>query len=720
MRRARVIELPLVPGALSDDTDLAASLHAIDMDKVRSRGKRWETIKGWTAFNASGMSAGIARGGHAWASLTGLPCVMMCSQSAINAWINGSRLDITPKWADAFIDLTHITLSGSSMTIDWYVFNPASGTSELADHYLQVGDSVTISGLPYTGGSYDPNGTRTIATVPTPSQFTLTPSGSAPTKAGAGGAATITVAFRAGLATGTGDLVSQKTRVYSISNFGEDGVFCGSDGTPVWHFQPATSYPELITSGNFSSSSGWTTGSNWTIGAGVASHGAAVGSSNLSQNIDGDLEGGKVYEMAFTVSSMDNDTTLAIKIDSIKIHPDLGPDASGGSGFNRTYTFRFVCPANPTNLIFTATGTAAGGTVTLDNVSIKLLSIAHRINEAPQKNYALFVDANAHILAVLGSVEADGDFNPLLYRWCDQDNFREWIPDTDNVAGELSLAAGSMAVCGGTAGSIALILTDDAAFASLFSPGAGYTLQLIGQGCGAVGARALAIHNNIAFWAGIKGFHAFDGARVLNVECPIKDRYVTKLRQYQENKTFAWINTEYGEVWFHYAHTSDGTEVSRYAVYNFLEQGNPWSFGTFDRTTWIRPTVFQYPIAVDASGNIWSHETGTSLSGSITLPFLETGYVTAQAGDTWLGCRRYYPDIEGQTGDITWTITGKRAPQGTSDTQAISKTLTTNLRKVDFLLSMRQGKFKWASAATPTNWRLGVVGLEMITDRERR
>jgi hypothetical protein len=726
---AKRIELPLVPGALSDDTDLAVSLRAADMDKVRSRGKRYETIKGWTAFNASGMSAGKARGGYSWAALDGTPWVIMCSESAINAWGGGSRLTITPKWVDTFIDSANVLFTDNLVTIDsWAVYDPVTDTSEEKAHYLQVGDSVTLAGVPSTGGGYTANAAFTVASITSPYALTLTASGSTPgISSSLPGGYAVTAAFRSGLSTGTGDLVSQKARIYSVSNFGENAVFCGSDGTPIFYFQPASSYPEIISNGTFTgNANGWTLGSGGG-GSGIWAYNTnkvtftGSASANLSQSISASVTGGKTYELSFTVSAMTTAAavSLSTKIDSIKIYPDLVGAGVGANGYNQVYTTRFVMPANPTNLVFSASGDSSTSTVTLDTISLKLLNIAHRLNEAPQKNYALFTDAANHVLHVLGSVEADGDFNPLLSRWSAQDNYRDWIPDTDNIAGELTLGAGSYGVCGGTVGGINVLLSDDAAFAAAFTAN-GYSLQALGRGCGALGAQSLAIHNNIAFWAGIKGFHAFDGARVLNIECPIKDRYVTKLSQYQENKTFAWINTEYGEVWFHYPHTTDGNETSRYAIYNFLEEGNPWSFGTFDRTTWIRPSVFQYPIAVDTSGNIWSHETSTAMSGSITLPFVETGYVTAGAGDRWLGCRRYYPDIEGQVGNITWTLTGKRRPQGTSDTQVITKTLTTSTSKADFLISMGQAKFKWASAATPTNWRLGVVGLEMKSERERR
>ena len=91
----------------------------------------------------------------------------------------------------------------------------------------------------------------------------------------------------------------------------------------------------------------------------------------------------------------------------------------------------------------------------------------------------------------------------------------------------------------------------------------------------------------------------------------------------------------------------------------------------------------------------------------LVLPYLETGYITAEAGDQWVGCRRYYPDIQDQIGNIRFTVTGKRAPQGQLNTQVIGPlVMMPNKRTVDFLISCRQMKFKWVSEATPTNWRL--------------
>jgi hypothetical protein len=370
-----------------------------------------------------------------------------------------------------------------------------------------------------------------------------------------------------------------------------------------------------------------------------------------------------------------------------------------------------VCPADPKKLIFRGTASTTGS-ISIDNVTMKLPENAQPLSEAPQKNYALFVDSN-HILNLLGSVEADGDFNPMLLRWCDIDNYRDWVPSTSNVAGELSLGKGAYAVCGAQVGQRNLILSNEAAFVASFT-NAGYTLQTVATGCGALATRGMAVVNARAYWASRSSINYYDGQQVVPLECSIKSEFAGKITLYNENKIFAWRNVEYNEIWFHYPHTDDGDEVSRYIIMNMLDPQNPWAFGTMDRTCMVKSGTFRSPIGIDVLGNVWYHDIGSDMPGGLVQPFVESGYVTAEAGDTWLGCKRYYPDIADQVGNIRFTVTGKRAPQGQSNTQVIGPlVMVPNKRTVDFLISCRQLKFKWVSEATPTNWRLGIVRLEM-------
>ena len=722
-QRAAVVELPLVPGALSDDTDLAAKLRVVSMDKTRSRGNRWETIKGWTPFHPTGMFPGRARAVHSYATNDGDPIVVAASESAFIAWVSVAgvftRYDITPRWKDVWLlpsagKVTHKTaFAPGEVEITFAVYDCATDSSTIIDHNLNIGDVVTFSNVVINTGDIAFAGTFTVTAIPTSTKFMVD------CGAGTNIAMTrpflLTMPMRAGLSNGTGDIISLRPRIPSIDNFGENAVFCFSDGSPVFTFQPTPTATEIITNGTFTGSdTGWDppvgSGPIWTYNSNTIKSGAGDHTQDLTKKLDG----GKIYEMTFQIVAFAG-ALFRVLIDNVDIFPQVATAPPTPANMVQTYTFRFVCPADPKFLIFRAAATG----ITIDNVSIMAVTKAVPINEAPQKCCALFVDGN-RILNVLGSIEADGDFNAMLLRWCDIDNYREWIPDTDNVAGEMSLGKGSYAVCGAQVGERNLILTDTTAFAASFN-NSGYSIRQIGQGCGAIGPNDLGVYNNRAFWASKNSFYSYDGTQVLTIECPVKDQYVGKLERYNYPKMFVWINHEYGEAWFHYPHQDDGVEVSRYLIFNYLEQGNPWSFGTWDRTCMTEAGMLKDPIGLDILDNIWRHEVGSEMPGDIVLPFIETGYVTGPTADRWLGCRRYYPDIENQIGNIRFKITGKRAPQGQNNVQAIGPLLMIpDQAKLDFVLSARQLKFRWESDSSTTNWRLGVVGLEMKADKERR
>jgi hypothetical protein len=710
-----------MPGIVSDDTELQARGRYIDGDKVRFRGGKPETIGGWSAFHADGVASGKARGAHAWNNLEGLPILAVATETAVYAWINGSRVTITPKWRDTWLNDCFTATSGSAVyTCTWKPYTVSTaGTASAQSHYLKVGDVVTFSNGKRTIGNRSMNISATITAV-TATTFTFThPTGTsnANVTTPAGDEILCSVTFRAGTLTGTAETETGRPRIYSLDNYGEDLVFCGSDGTPIWLWQPEVAYSELVTAGDMSTGNGWAQGGNWSISGGVATHGTGS-TSNLSQAITGVLEGGRIYEMSFDTATYVTGI-LSIFIDSVAIFPPLTL-AQITDDATKTWTFRFVCPAAPTNLIFTADTTYEGS---IDNVTIKLVGIAHPVEEAPSKNYALFADAN-RILVALGSVEADGDFNQLLVRWCDQENIRDWVPDTDNLAGEYPLGKGSYLVGGRAVGERNIVLTENSAYTMTYngSVGSVFSISPIADGCGLIGANAIASYSGKAFWVSRDALHMYDGGSVLAVECPVRDRLFGSLAQYQENKTFSWIDVAHGEWWIHYPHTSDGTEVSRYLTYAFLEKENPWAVGTFNRTIMTRSGTYAYPIGVDSSGNIWFHEYGTTFSGSgITLPYIETAYLTGEDGDAFVGARRYVPDFDNQTGNIKFTITFKRRPQGQLNTTTLGPFLVRDdQERVDFLGRGRQVKMKWQSVPTTTKWRMGVIGLELLMDQERQ
>jgi hypothetical protein len=717
---AKLTALKLLPGVVSDDTDLAAKGRYSSADKVRFRGGKPETISGWEQFNASGIASGTARGIHAWTNLEGEPVVAVATESAVYAYINGTRTTITPVWAEVWIGgsevdgVQSLEFDGTTVTGAWTIFTPSTGgVASPSPHYLEVGDVLTLSNL--RDGSTD-----IVLTLTAVTDTTWTGTKTSGTAAGSiyTDEYMVQVAFRTGVVTGTADSASERATIYSLDNFGEDLVFCRSDGSPIWRYQPELSYDELVTDGDFGAGAAdtWAYGTGWALTAGEAVKTAGV-SSNLSQAISGVLEGGRIYEMVFTTSSF-TAGTLNTFIDSIKIFPQI--DADNDADPTRTWTFRFTCPASPTNLIFTASSTC---NVNIDNVSITLVDVATPIQTAPLQNYACFVDAN-RILVALGTVEVDGDFSAMTLRWSDQENAADWVPDTDNLAGDFPLGKGNYLVGGKVVGERNLIWTDDGVYTMVFngSPGSVYSIVPLADGCGLLGAHSVGVYSGKAFWMSRNGFHASDGAQVLAIDCPVRDLVFSKLAQYQENKTFGWMNIPYGEVWFHYADSDDdNTEISHYVSYAFLEKDNPWSCGTLDRTCMVRAGTFNNPIGVSVDGSIWYHEKGMEFLGADILPFVETAYLTGEDGDQWTGCRRYVPDFDRQVNPIQFTVTFKRRPQGQYNTTVLGPfIIREGQEKVDFMGRGRQMKLRWQSDNYITRWRHGVVGLEMLFQQERK
>jgi hypothetical protein len=239
MPRSKVVELPLLTGAVTDDTVLASRFYATDMDKVRARGKRWETVKGWKKFHNIGMTEGIARGIHAYSDLQGNPVLVAASRTAVDAWVGGTEINITPVWKDIWLAGSAKTAQTDTIvTLKWDVYQPSTNTSAVAPHDLIVGDVLSIYGAIDVSGTPVFVASFSVVEIVDEFQFkidmklgTLNPPGPF----------VVTVKFRTGLVDGTGDTPATRPRAWSIP--WENAVFCGSDGTPVFYWQPTTVFP---------------------------------------------------------------------------------------------------------------------------------------------------------------------------------------------------------------------------------------------------------------------------------------------------------------------------------------------------------------------------------------------------------------------------------------------------------------------------------------------
>lgn len=581
------------------------------------------------------------------------------------------------------------TTTASSATVT--VYHP--------NHNLAVGDSITFSHATAVGG-ITVNGAYTLASVIDADHYTITHGSAATSAASGGGAVDYIAALTAGAVDGTS---SVRPRVWSLGNFGEKLVAVPR-GQGLYEFQPSSNYAELVFGGTFAASTGWATGTGWSIASGVATKTAGT-ASNLSQNVLGLVTGGQTYALTFDVTVTAGSLQFAWNAGT-----PIAAAVNVGQPITQTGSYRRLVRAasDVTDILFTGDNAFAG---TVDNVSIKLYNKAYRINEAPTKNEAMLVDPNGFVV-LLGSVEADGDYNPMLARWCDQGNNRAWVPDGSNLAGETPLQAGGRMVGGVSARQQNIIVSDEAAYGMQFTGSSGdvFKFNLLGRGCGLIGMKAIAEHDGIAFWMSNNGnFYRCDGSAPVPLDSTLRRDVATNLSANQNEKIHAGINTAFLEVWWTYADSRVGTECNSYVIHNWAE--NHWSCGTWDRTSWVPQGIFDTPIGFK-SGAAYKHETGYAWDGSSISASLTSSWFNIKDGDKLMAVTRLVPDFDDQQGNVSCQMSFKRYPNATAVAGSVY-TFAPTTESVAIRRQGRQAQLSFSSLTNPSFWRIGAFSMEI-------
>jgi hypothetical protein len=189
--------------------------------------------------------------------------------------------------------------------------------------------------------------------------------------------------------------------------------------------------------------------------------------------------------------------------------------------------------------------------------------------------------------------------------------------------------------------------------------------------------------------------------------CDVSDYVFSDFHDQQREKVYATTRSEYGEVWWFYP-SEASEELDRYVIYNYRE--GTWAFGNLARTADVDHTPFDYPIAVDTSGDLWEHEAGTVRSGM--TPYVESGPVELGDGTALQQVLSVYPD-ETSLGDVSATFYAQFYPTGTETSQAVTLANPTNVR-----LTGRQMRVKFTEV-NPVDWRIGHMRVMTVPAGQR-
>ena len=219
----------------------------------------------------------------------------------------------------------------------------------------------------------------------------------------------------------------------------------------------------------------------------------------------------------------------------------------------------------------------------------------------PTGNVGVVVTPERFVMA-LG---ASGDGRKI--QWPDVDDYTDWAPVAANQAGDINLPGKGAIMAGKRAQAETLVWTDQDIFSVRYI-GGNFIYQAVPVGAvGAISRRSMAVVGSVAYWMGPRGFYIYNGYTQA-IESPMADYVFSSLNENQASKIWAETRVEFGEIIWHYP-SGESTECNRSVTYNYND--GYWFNNTVSRVAGEDSGAFDYPMAFDASGRLWRHESGS-------------------------------------------------------------------------------------------------------------
>jgi hypothetical protein len=358
-----------------------------------------------------------------------------------------------------------------------------------------------------------------------------------------------------------------------------------------------------------------------------------------------------------TTSASGNGTTATLTFDNsstVAVGSSITISGAVPTGYNGTYYVTSSASgslsyANATTGSLTAQGTivvqdpASGPIFAWDPTSGNQQSTV--LAYGPAVNDGIFVAMPQRQIIAWGSTFT-GVQDPLLIRWCDVQNYNQWIAQSTNQAGSYRIPKGSRIVGCIQGPQQALVWTDLALWSMQYigQPYI-YSFNEIAVGCGMIGRKAAGTFNGVVYWMGQSQFFSLANGQVTPIPCPIWDIVFQQLDTNNVNKIRIAVNSQFNEIaWYYPTKTSNG-EVAAYVKYN--AQLNQWDYGVLGRSAWINESVLGPPIGSDPTTlAIYQHETSPDAAGQAINSYFQTGYFALMEADDKIFLDQFWPDAK--------------------------------------------------------------------------
>ncbi len=334
--------------------------------------------------------------------------------------------------------------------------------------------------------------------------------------------------------------------------------------------------------------------------------------------------------------------------------------------------------------------------------------------------------SDRHLLVFGTNDTGSSTVDPLLVRWCSQEDFTTWTPTISNTAGSFRLESGNYIVTAKKSRQEILVWTDSALYSITFigAPEV-FGRQQLADNISIAAPNAAIFVNGVMYWMGRDKFYRYTG-RMETLPCALLSYVFNDINLYQLDQVFAASNEGFNEVTWFYC-SAAASSVDRYVTYNYVE--NVWTYGTLSRTFWLDSPLKQYPLAVSL-GKIYYHEYGVD-DGSVVPNVAVNSYIESSPfdlddGHHFLQVSKLLPDITftrstATNPGVTFTFKPSGAPGSNYSTPDTGSSTTTRTATVPIeqytptgymRLRGRQVVMRVENTQAGTAWRLGTVRLD--------
>jgi hypothetical protein len=210
-----------------------------------------------------------------------------------------------------------------------------------------------------------------------------------------------------------------------------------------------------------------------------------------------------------------------------------------------------------------------------------------------------------------------GQQDKMFMRWCEGDNFDNWVETTSNDAGSKRLDTGSRLITACKTRTSIVLFTDEGMYSVSLTGGQDvYQVLPIANSAKIISAGAAVDVNGVVYFMGEKGFYYYDGT-VHDLPCDISD-YVfgtqsdptMGLNRQMASKVTCRVRLSFFEImWSFTSNSADENDST--AIYNWQTQC--WTKSSIEREAGLDKNVFYgVPVGFNDTG-MYLEETGNDV-----------------------------------------------------------------------------------------------------------